>query len=430
MKSDTTGVVRSGRGRYPDAETRELDAALLEWIHTAPAGFVRAATSPQECYGLAPAAHAELERRFEALALRLFAYQCEHVPEYAAWARACGRTPATVRRAIDVPALPVEAFRHARIAGFPPDAEVASFHTSGTTGGAPGVLGLDTLALYDAALERGFAHHVTPDTDRIRMLLLAPPWEETPHSSLGYMLDRVRRLWGTGTSAHCVHAGVLQWRLLRAELENAAAVAEPVCLLGTTFAYVQLLDAAAAEGWEVQLPAGSRLFETGGTKGRSRELSRQELHRALGERLGLPEAFIVCEYGMTELGSQYYTLSLRHALVGEGPPPDAAAGRRPPTVVRPAERWSAPIWLRPRILDSSTGEPRELVSGGEIGLLAHHDLANRGSVAHLLCADLGEPSGASFVLRGRCPRAELRGCGLVYENTATTAPGPRTGGPA
>jgi hypothetical protein len=414
---------------HPDAETRELDAALLDWMHTAPAGFVRAAPTRQECYGLDPAAEAELDRRFEALALRLFAYQCERVPAYAEWARACGRTPDAVGRAIDVPALPVEAFRRARIAGFPPDAEVASFHTSGTTGGAPGVLGLDTLALYDAALERGFAHHVTPDTDRIRMVILAPPVEETPHSSLGYMLDRVRGLWGTPSSAHCVRAGVLQWREVRTELETVAAAAEPVCLLGTTFAYVQLLDAAAAEAWEVRLPAGSRLFETGGTKGRSRELSRHELHRGLGERLGVPAAFIVCEYGMTELGSQYYTLALRQALVGadNGDRAWVEEGNGDGAPPATGECWSSPFWLRPRILDSTTGEARELGPDGEIGLLAHHDLANRSSVAHLLSADLGEPSGGSFVLRGRCPRAELRGCGLAYERAAASDAQPRDG---
>jgi hypothetical protein len=77
--------------------------------------------------------------------------------------------------------------------------------------------------------------------------------------------------------------------------------------------------------------------------------------------------------------------------------------------------WSHPAWLRPRLVDTESGALCELEAAREIGLLAHHDLANRGSVAHLLTADLGRPRAGSFDLAGRCPRAEPRGCGLVSE---------------
>jgi len=92
---------------------------------------------------------------------------------------------------------------------------------------------------------------------------------------------------------------------------------------------------------------------------------------------------------MTEMGSQLYSTSLRQALLGE--PPLAAA-------------WSYPAWLRPRIVDSESGAPRELEEALHVGLLAHHDLANRAAVAHLLTADLAAPRGASF----RAPRPGVR----------------------
>ena len=405
---------------YPDAETRQLDAALLEWIAAAPAGFVAAGRTRAESYGLTPLAFAALEQRFETLALDLFAYQFERVQVYGAYARALGRTPASVHRARDVPALPVEALRRTRVAAFPPAAECARFHTSGTTG-EPGILHLDSLALYDLTLARAFAHHVMPDLDRMHMILLASSRQEMPHSSLAYMLDRVRQGWGTAASDSYIRDGRLLWPELRRTLAVAAASDAPVCILGTAFALVEMLDACAQTGWSVYLPAGSRIFETGGMKGRRRELSRAILRRELERHLGVPASHVVSEYGMTELASQYYTLSLRLALLGDAREERGSIGTdggaaHSPVADAVAELWSAPMWLHPRILEAETGSCRGVDLPGDPGLLAHHDLGNRATVAHFLSADLGAPRGASFELCGRCPRADLRGCGLADEH--------------
>jgi hypothetical protein len=385
----------------PDAESRELDQALLDWIARAPPGFTRLAPTRAASYGLESRSLDALERRFEELALALFQYQYERVPAYRAFAQATDSTPSNVGRAEDVPALPVEAHRHTRVATFPPELEVARFHTSGTTGADPGTLHLDTLELYNLALERAFEHHVMPDTASMSMALLVSSPEESPHSSLCYMLDRVRQRWGAAPSRAFVRSGALQWPELRNGLERATSDGEPVCLLGTAFAFVQLLDAAAENAWSVRLPLGSRLFETGGYKGRSHELDRATLHANLSDTLGIPVTHMVSEYGMTELGSQYYTLSLRAALRREPPPA--------------AEGWSAPFWLRARLMDSETAACRDSATAASPGLLSHHDLVNRGSVAHLLCGDLGTPEPPSFRLLGRVPRGDLRGCGLVHE---------------
>ena len=125
------------------------------------------------------------------------------------------------------------------------------------------------------------------------------------------------------------------------------------------------LDALARDGIRIRLATGSRLMETGGFKGRSREVERRDLYQGVHDRLGIPMEAVVNEYGMTEMLSQFYEPVLSRA--GAARAPDA--------------RWHvAPPWVRTRILDPITLEP---VAEGEPGLLCHHDLANAGSVAEI-----------------------------------------------
>ena len=381
-----------------DPEAERLDARLRDWMITAPAGFTDAGRSLGARYGLDAVAATRLDREFDALAIELFEYQSERVDVYRAFVAASGR--AAPRCAVDVPPLPLAAFKQARVAAFPPERERVAFHTSGTTNDRPGRLGLDDLSLYDLSLARGFRHHVLPDLDRIRMLLVVGTALEMPHSSLAYMLDHVRRLWGAAGSGHFVRDGRVQYAAFAAAVRGACHDREPVCLMGTAFAWVHVLDTCRAEGFRVVLPGGSRLFETGGYKGRSRELSRLDLLAGFEQHFGIPATHVVSEYGMTEMASQFYTTSLRAALLGT--PLDQAV-------------WSHPAWLRPHWLDPEPGKLVELADASGVGLLAHHDLANRGSVAHLLTADLGLARDAGFELAGRCPQADPRGCGLVYE---------------
>ena len=370
-------------------------ARLRHAIATWPAGFAVGGATRAERWGVidAPA----VEREFEALALDLAADQMEHVEVYRRFA---AQRPTARRTAAHVPALPVEAFKHARVAGFPQQAERLAFHTSGTSGASPGVLSLEDPSLYDLSLERAFQHHVLPDCDTIRILVAAAGSDAAPHSSLSYMFERVVRRFGAPGSGILWTGGGVDARALRTALEQASERREPVCLLGTAFTWVQLADACDAEGMWFELPQASRLLETGGYKGRSRTLSRSELVALVTRVFGIAPTHVVSEYGMTEMASQYYTTSLRAALLGT--PLD--------------DVWSHPAWLRPRVLDSETGLALELNAAREDGLLAHHDLANLGSVAHLLSSDLGRPRHGSFELLGRCPHAEPRGCGLAYES--------------
>lgn len=382
-------------------EAEELEADVLAWMESAPAGFVAAGATRAARYGLDAAAGVALDARFEAMALRIFAYQFEQVPTYAAYARALGRTPGDIRHARDIPALPVAAFKQARIATFDAAHDQLQFHTSGTTDGQPGVLALASTRLYDSALRRGFRHHVLPDRDTIRVVSMVPDIVEAPHSSLAYMLAAVRADFGTPESTVVHRGGAFTWRGFTAALAGARAAGAPVCILGTGFQWLHVVDTCDREAVRFQLPPGSRAFETGGTKGRTRALDRDQLVLGIERCFAIPSTHVVGEYGMTEMGSQFYTLDLRQATLGL-PPVEAG--------------WSYPAWVRPRLMEAETGRCREMQEAREIGLLAHHDLANVGSAAHLLTADLGAAAGCSFALRGRAARADPRGCGLVHEH--------------
>ena len=391
---------------WPDATSRDLRARLVDWIETSPSGFDRWAADLDECYDLAASKAAILHQEFEALALELFAYQFDRVPLYRKWCQQLGRVPATVQAPHEIPALPVEAFRGQSVHSFPPEAAVARFRTSGTTSAQTGTLVLDDLTLYETSLLRSFEHHVLPERSRMHMLQIIPTAVAAPQSSLAHMIDCVRARWGTEQSDCYVDGDHLQIERLQKALMRWTAADEPILLLGTAFAWVAFLDACRATDWQLQLPPDSRLFETGGYKGRARVLTRSQLLQSIQACLGIPESHVVSEYGMTEMGSQYYTLSLRAALRQQTIPTEPV--------------WSFPFWLRPRLLHPEETLPHAPQHTQAMGLLLHHDLANLTSVSHLMTADLGIPRGASFELAGRAPVADLRGCGLSQESLNTS----------
>ncbi|HXZ85560.1 MAG TPA: long-chain fatty acid--CoA ligase [Myxococcota bacterium] len=329
------------------------------------------------------------EERFEALALALFQLQLEHGEAYRRLCAAFGCDPRRVRHWHDVPAVPTGAFKEARLAIFPPAATVRVFRTSGSSTAARGALELDDLALYDASLEATFRAFVCPDVARIRFAVLAPSADDAPDSSLSYMFSRAVLRMGTPASRFL--AGARGWDPDAAIAELAGA-REPLAVVGTAFAFVHLLDRLAERGLALALPGGTRVMETGGFKGRSRELSREELHGAIAARLGVPRVRIVNQYGMCELASQFYEPTLRTGV---------------PTDVK-----FVPPWVRTRALDPATGRD---VGPGEAGVLVHYDLANVGSVLAVQTSDLGELAGDGFRVLGRLRGAEARGCSLAAD---------------
>lgn len=281
---------------------------------------------------------------------------------------------------------------------FRPQGAVAVFETSGTTHDRTGrhYFERTSLALYDAALLAGFQRYVL-DGDpalRLRYLLLVPQRET---SSLGHMMRCVATRFGDGNEGRAQGGSYLSSGGDRLDVEgfvqdaqNAYAAGVPVCIAGTAFAFVALLD--ALEGRAVRTAEGSRVMETGGFKGRTRIVERSELYADLMRCFGLPLERVIAEYGMTELSSQYY---------------DAPEDR-----LQSTRRKIGPPWLRPLIVGADGRE----VSPGEAGIVRHVDLANRGSVLAIETEDLAvRCSDGAFILLGRDERARLRGCSLDAE---------------
>jgi hypothetical protein len=341
---------------------------------------------------------------FTAIALRVFGYQYRTNAVYRAFAAGRGRTPETVRRWQDVPAVPASAFKHLPLVSGPPEPVERVFRTSGTSGGGPtrlrGEHHVRSLALYRAASLPNLAANLGLDGGRIRILSLIPPASEQPASSLACMMSFAFDAFGAvGSASFAGLDATIDAEAFHRALLRAAADEVPVWVAGTAFAFVHWLDVARARGWHVRLPAGSRLMETGGFKGRSREVARPELYALLHAHLGIPVGRMVNEYGMTELLSQFY----EPILYARDETGDADLGRR---------HHVGPPWVRTRVLDPTT---LDACPAGEPGLLMHLDLANLGSVAAVLTADMGVAVEGGFRVLGRAPGAEPRGCSLALE---------------
>ena len=260
-----------------DPARSELDRRILAWM-----GEPDAARS---------------EARFQELALQLFAHQFARCQPFERFCRARGATPENVETWREIPAVPTGAFKEMALRSFPPERECHVFRTSGTSTRRRGELHLDTLAIYQASLLPSFERHVLPDlcepSQRIRMLILAPSAMEAPDSSLSHMFGRVLERRGDSESGFLVEGGGLQTERLLDGLERAAASGVAVALCGTALALVHLLDAMESGEHRISLPEGSRVMETGGFKGSSRELPQDALYRRLHRSLAVPPARIV-----------------------------------------------------------------------------------------------------------------------------------------
>ena len=157
-------------------------------------------------------------------------------------------------------------------------------------------------------------------------------------------------------------------------------------VLGTSFAFVHFLDAIGDDLFP--LPPKSRVMQTGGYKGKSREVPKAELRAKLSRAFGVPERSIVAEYGMTELSSQFYERTLFDADA----PPDV---------------FAEPPWARVAPVDPDTLEP---VKEGEVGIAKIVDLANVDSAVAVLTQDEVRRVEGGFALLGRAKGAPPRGC--------------------
>ncbi len=434
------------------------------------------------------------ENEFNTLALELFALQFRHNAAYRKICAARGLTPKVVEHWTQIPHVPTAAFKELELSSIPPAERTAVFHSSGTTEQKPSrhYHSAESLKIYEASLLPWFLKNVLPDLRftiyDLRLVCLTPPPEQAPHSSLVHMFETVRQKLGGASSlsrsaaistSRAFLGGIAadgSWTLdfdavvdvlssvcsdsrsgqgdkaqtdskkreVRASsrrLLHVPRAANPVHVLGTAFSFVHLLDFLANRNLRFNLPAGSRVMETGGYKNRSRSMPKTELHQLITERLGVPPSQIICEYGMSELSSQAYDGTIQANdlnLPHPGPLPKErencrqSAGK---SVVggKSKERtllfllpegegqgegkravkthyFHFPPWARVQIISPETGHE---VADGETGLIRVFDLANVFSVMAIQTEDLGVRRGDGFELIGRAVLAEARGCSLM-----------------
>lgn len=327
---------------------------------------------------------------FSAFAVEIFAHQFQHNRAYRKFCE--GRGVRAIEHWREIPAVPTDAFKFVDFSTT--SKPEAVFQTSGTTQGQRGRHAFASLDVYRAAVAGPFRRFCQSET-RLTMLALTPSPGDLPDSSLSFMFGELLTKFGRPwTSGFFIAREGDDFDFDFDGLVDALDGAQgPVFLLGTAFAFVEFFDAVDLR-W--RLPAGSRVLETGGLKGRTREVSKAELYRLFEERLGIAPSHMLSEYSMTELSSQAYTDNRSRGVSWE------------------EARFVAPPWTRVEVVDPHT---LELIEAPQArGLIRWYDLANLHSVIAVQTSDIGTRfEDGAFVLEGRAQDAELRGCSLTIE---------------
>ncbi len=327
---------------------------------------------------------------FDDLARDVLDHQLELFP---AWKRLQGNLPAKVAPPAVRP-FPAELFKN-DVAALGVEAGHV-FETSGTGSGRPGRVAYSErdLELMRRAIDLGARRHLFPDgPGRTRILVLAPPPTLRPGNIMAWGMQRLIENFSVEGGAFLFGATGPDVPALLAHCERAMSEGTALTLIGASFGFVHLMDALAERGQSFELPAGSRLMDAGGTKGRSREISREGFRSAAERSFGIPAAWQTNLLGMTELGSQFY---------------DQVVGSEPEE--RPLKRNG--FWTRTWAVDPATLVP---LPAGEPGLLVHLDLANLDHPALLLTQDVGAVFADGFEIAGRAAGADARGCSLALE---------------
>ncbi|MES1219632.1 MAG: acyl transferase, partial [Bacteroidota bacterium] len=230
---------------------------------------------------------------FDTLALEIFRFQYENNPVYNAYTRALGINVLTVNSLAQIPFLPISFFKTHKVAtsAFEPQ---AVFESSGTTGVATSRHYIKDLLIYEESFLRGFELFYGPVNEWCIIGLL-PSYLERENSSLVYMVNKLIGLSGNeGSGFYLDQFNALKNLLLRQEEEGKKTL-----LIGVTFA---LLDFAESFSFPLKHTV---IMETGGMKGRRKEMIREDVHSKLKQSFQI--ASIHSEYGMTELLSQAYS---------------------------------------------------------------------------------------------------------------------------
>ena len=309
---------------------------------------------------------------FNSLALEIFRYQYKGNTTYRSFCKHLDVIPEKVLKIEDIPFLPIEFFKSQQVVtgDFTPE---LVFSSSGTTSQFTSKHYVAKTSIYKTSFLKSFKQFYGAPQEYC-ILALLPSYLEREGSSLVYMVDDLIDKSGHPESGFYLH----EYDKLAQRLYELDSAGKSVLLIGVSFA---LLDLVSQYSFQLK---NTIVMETGGMKGRKKEMIREELHGLLKKGFGVEQ--IHSEYGMTELLSQSYS-------AGNG-------------------KFESPPWMRVLIRDPE--DPLTLLPNGKSGGVNIIDLANLHSCSFIATQDLGKlDTEGRFEILGRFDHSDLRGCNLM-----------------
>ncbi len=311
-------------------------------------------------------------KQFEKIALKVFRFQYENNSVYREFCDFLKIEKGSVKSIAQIPFLPIQFFKSHPILSSGTEIQ-QTFTSSGTTGISTSNHFVTDISLYEGSYRNAFSEfygHI----ENYAVLALLPSYLEREGSSLIYMVHDLIKLSNNSNSGFYLN----NYDELMAKLLELDASGQNVLLIGVTYA---LLDLIEKQKFELK---NTIIMETGGMKGRRKEMIREELHEILCNGFGVES--IHSEYGMTELLSQAYSL-------GNG-------------------IFECPNWMSVMIRD--TEDALSYVANGKTGGINVIDLANINSCSFIATQDLGKKyDNDSFEVLGRFDNSDIRGCNLM-----------------
>ncbi len=313
------------------------------------------------------------QEEFDIYALKIFAYQFNHVEIYKKYISLLGLEVKKITSTQQIPYLPIQLFKTHKIIADGMSSEIV-FKSSATSGIGQSSHYVANKDIYEKSFKYGFEKHFGK-TDTYIIIGLLPSYIEKGGSSLVYMVDHLIRLSNQKESNFYLN----NFDELRELLKETSQKQIPVILFGVTYA---LLDFAEKN----KLPLEHvQIIETGGMKGRREEITKEELHEVLTKSFSIES--IGGEYGMTELLSQAY--STKEGI------------------------YKTPPWMRVVITDIN--DPFKILGNNQWGKINVIDLANVYSCSFIATEDIGQKiSENEFKIAGRIDNSDTRGCSLLY----------------
>jgi len=309
---------------------------------------------------------------FNALALEVFKFQFENNKVYRSFCDLLYKHPSDVKTIEEIPFLPIEFFKTRKILSNTKN-PVICFSSSGTTGSVTSKHHVVDLGIYEESYLSGFKQFYGAIEGYV-VLALLPSYLEREGSSLIYMVDDlIKKSKHPESGFYLDDLDEINEKLIALDKSG-----QKVLLIGVSFALLDLI-----EQYQFKLK-NTIVMETGGMKGRRKEIIRSELHQLLKEGFGVSE--IHSEYGMTELLSQAYSK-------GNG-------------------AFECPSWMK--VLTRDTEDPLSIQEVNKTGGINVIDLANINSCSFIATQDLGKIyNDGSFEILGRFDNSDIRGCNLM-----------------